>query len=592
MRKMSAEPKVTFVSGPVIKASPSMGLSMNEMVEVGEERLVGEVIGLHGDTAVIQVYENTTSLRPGTTVYGQGMPLFVELGPGLLSNIFDGIQRPLSMLREEWGDFIRRGKTGFQLSRDSVHHFSPSLEKGDHAEPGAILGTVEELEEFTHKILVPPNIGGRIKSIVPEGTYTLEDTIAIIETGIGQEEKIKLYHRWPVRVPRPYSQRLYPTIPLITGQRVIDTMFPIVKGGTATIPGGFGAGKTVIQHQLAKWTNADIIIYIGCGERGNEMTSVLVDFPQLTDPRTKRPLIERTILIANTSDMPVSAREASIYTGITIAEYFRDQGYDVALMADSTSRWAEALREISGRLEEMPAEEGFPAYLASRLAAFYERAGQVVALNGLEGSVSLIGTVSPPGGDFSEPVTMHTKRFVQCLWALDKELAAARYFPAINYLQSYSGYSDQVTKWWEEETGPDWMDLRNEAMIILREDARLQNIVKLLGEEALPDDQRRIIEGARLIKSDFLQQNAFDPVDTYASASKQYWMLKVIIHFLRKLKDVTEQRIPLFRAMELPVITDIHQMKYSFTGEDPKPFQEIINRIDEQIRAILKRHRE
>lgn len=590
--KLDITPFATFISGPVVKASPSSTLSMNEMVEVGDERLVGEVIGLEGDTAIIQVYEDTTGLKPGTKIYGQKMPLFVELGPGLLGNIFDGIQRPLSRLREEWGDFIRRGKIGFQLSRESVYHFSPAAEQGEFVEPGAVLGSVEELEGFEHKILVPPNVRGTIKTMVPAGAYTLEDTIAVVESELGEKTSLKMYHRWPVRIPRPYSQRLYPTIPLITGQRVIDTMFPIVKGGTATIPGGFGAGKTVIQHQLAKWTNADIIIYIGCGERGNEMTSVLVDFPQLTDPRTKRPLIERTILIANTSDMPVSAREASIYTGITIAEYFRDQGHDVALMADSTSRWAEALREISGRLEEMPAEEGFPAYLASRLAAFYERAGQVLTLSGLQGSVSLIGTVSPPGGDFSEPVTMHTKRFVQCLWALDKDLAAARYFPAINYLQSYSGYSDQVTKWWEEEAGTDWKELRNEAMIILREDAKLQNIVKLLGEEALPDEQRRIIEGARLIKSDFLQQNAFDPIDTYASAAKQYWMLRVIMHFIRRLKDVTERHIPIFRAMELPVIIEIHQMKYNFTGADPEPFKKIIFRIDEQIDGLLARQRE
>ncbi len=589
---MNPNPEVIFVSGPVVKASRGHLLSMNEMVEVGDERLVGEVIGLEGETATIQVYEDTTGLKPGTKVLGQGMPLFAELGPGLIGHIFDGIQRPLAALRERWGDFIQRGKTGTALSREKIWQFTPAVKEGDHAGPGLVLGTIQETDAIKHRVLVPPDVSGIVRKIAEPGSCTLEEVLAVIETAEGRDREIRLFHRWPVRQPRPYRKRLMPSEPLLTGQRVIDTFFPLAKGGTAAIPGGFGTGKTVTQHQLSKWADADIIVYIGCGERGNEMTGVLTDFPQLLDPRTQRPLIERTVLIANTSDMPVAAREASIYTGITIAEYFRDQGYDVALMADSTSRWAEALREISGRLEEMPAEEGFPAYLASRLAAFYERAGQVEALSGRKGSVSLIGAVSPPGGDFSEPVTMHTKRFVQCFWALDKELASARYFPAINYLESYSAYVDAVAPWWIERTGPEWQDLREEAVQVLQKDAKLQNIVKLLGEEALPDDQRRIIEGARMIKNDFLQQSAFDQVDTYCLPLKQFYLLKVIIHFTRRLKDVVESRVPLFRAMELPVVEQIHRAKYTVTGEDIAPFEQMLMDIDQQVDQLLSRSRE
>ncbi len=584
-------PEVIFVSGPVVKASRAHLLSMNEMVEVGAERLVGEVIGLEDDTATLQVYEDTTGLKPGARVIGQGMPLFAELGPGLISHIFDGIQRPLTELKEQWGDFIQRGKTGTALSRERVWQFTPTAREGDKAVPGQVIGTIQETDAIVHKVMIPPGIAGTIGKIAGPGGYSLEEEIAVIKTS-GGPRSIRLFHRWPVRQPRPYVRRLMPSEPLLTGQRVIDTFFPLAKGGTAAIPGGFGTGKTVTQHQLSKWADADVIIYIGCGERGNEMTGVLTDFPQLLDPRTQRPLIERTVLIANTSDMPVAAREASIYTGITIAEYFRDQGYDVALMADSTSRWAEALREISGRLEEMPAEEGFPAYLASRLAAFYERAGQVKALSGEKGSVSLIGAVSPPGGDFSEPVTMHTKRFVQCFWALDKELASARYFPAINYLQSYSAYTEAVAAWWTERTGPEWEKLREEAVQILQEDSKLQNIVKLLGEEALPDDQRRILEGARLIKNDFLQQSAYDPVDTYCMPLKQFYLLKVIIYFIRRLKDVVDSRIPLFRAMELPVVEQIHRAKYTVSGEDIAPFEQMLKDMDQQVDQLLSRNQE
>jgi V/A-type H+-transporting ATPase subunit A len=578
-----------MVSGPVVQARPAHRFSMNEMVEVGDERLVGEVIGLDEDLATIQVYEDTTGLGPGAAVYVKGLPLYVELGPGLIGEIFDGVQRPLEILRGKWGDFICRGKTGAALPRDRVWKFTPSVKLGAMVSPGELLGEVPESQLITHRILVPPGVQGNLEHIVPKGDYTLDDVIAVIRSPSNEIHELKLFHRWPVRKIRPYRERLVPSEPLMTGQRVIDTFFPLARGGTAGIPGGFGTGKTIAQHQLSKWADADIIVYIGCGERGNEMTGVLVDLPKLLDPRTQHPLIERTILIANTSDMPVAAREASIYTGVTIAEYYRDMGYDVALMADSTSRWAEALREISGRLEEMPAEEGFPAYLASRLAAFYERAGQVVSLAGKKGSVTLIGAVSPPGGDFSEPVTMHTKRFVQCFWALDKELASARYFPAINYLQSYSAYISVVEPWWTEKVGSTWRTLREKTINILQEDSRLQNIVKLLGEEALPDDQKRIIEGARLIKNDFLQQSAFDPVDTYAGPEKQFLLLDVILYFIERLADVVKARIPLFRATELPVVAEIHRLKFTQRGDDPGPFRSIKERIDKEINALFHR---
>ncbi|MBM9513788.1 V-type ATP synthase subunit A [Desulfogranum marinum] len=585
-------PVVTMISGPVLKICPASALSMNELVEVGKERLLGEVISLDHDVATVQVFENTSGIRPGTKVQGLGLPLYVELGPGLIGTIFDGVQRPLQYLQHQWGDFIQRGKIGHPLDRERVWTFSPLLSAGDQVTAGSILGEVAESSIVTHRVLIPPGKEGKLELIVPAGKYTLDDVIANVKTPDGTIHGLKLFHRWPVRKTRPYAKRLIPAEPLITGQRVIDTFFPLVKGGTAAIPGGFGTGKTITQHQLTKWTDADIIVYIGCGERGNEMTGVLVDLPQLLDPRSQHPLIERTILIANTSDMPVAAREASIYTGITIAEYYRDMGYDVALMADSTSRWAEALREISGRLEEMPAEEGFPAYLASRLAAFYERAGQVETLSNKKGSVTLIGAVSPPGGDFSEPVTMHTKRFVQCFWALDKEMASARYFPAINYLQSYSGYSRKVEPWWSEQVASGWLELTEKAMQILQEDAKLQNTVKLLGEEALPDDQKRIIEGAKLLKNDFLQQSAFDAVDTYASPQKQFLLLDIILYFFDRLAEIVAVRIPLFRALELPVVVEIHRLKFTQKGDESAPFLAIRQQIDQEIETLLQQHHE
>jgi V/A-type H+-transporting ATPase subunit A len=584
------EAVVQEIDGPVVRVKGAYGLTMNEMVVVGEARLVGEVIALYEDRATIQVYEETTGLKPGTEVYGQGLPLFVELGPGIIGHIFDGIQRPLSTMYQDAGPFVKRGKTGESLSRDKVWFFKPGAASGQKVSAGQDIGEVEETDRIAHRIMVPPNLKGRLLEVAREGHYTVEQIVAVLEDERGATHEIKLYHRWPVRRFRPYERRIAPSEPIFSGQRVIDFFFPLAKGGTAAIPGGFGTGKTVTQHQLSKWVDADMIVYIGCGERGNEMAGVLMDFPKLLDPKTGKPLIERTIFVANTSDMPVAAREASIYTGITIAEYYRDMGYHVALMADSTSRWAEALREISGRLEEMPAEEGFPAYLASRLGEFYERAGAVVTQGGRTGSVSVIGAVSPPGSDFSEPVTQHTKRYVNTFWALDKELASARYFPAINYLTSYSGYVDAVSAWWSKRGDVDWVELRREALAILQEDAKLMNIVKLIGEDALPDDQKVIFHGARLLKEDFLQQSAIDPIDTYCSDRKQFFMLRIILRFVERMKEaVAAHRIPVYRMMELPVLEEMERMKYTYQGDDLKPFQDIMGRLEEQFEALLRR---
>ncbi|MDY0091831.1 MAG: V-type ATP synthase subunit A [Candidatus Vecturithrix sp.] len=578
---------VAWISGPVIRADQVCGLSMMEQVEIGQERLIGEVLELDGDTAIIQVYEDTVGIQPGAHVYGTDSLLFVELGPGLIKNIYDGIQRPLEEIKLLQGDFIQRGAQVQALDREISWHFKPTCQVGDVIEGGTVLGEVQETSTFSHRILCPPDRRGRLLDIVPEGEYALEHVIAKISTEKGEQD-LKMYHRWPVRHPRPYRYRLNPTIPLITGQRVIDTFFPLAKGGTAAVPGGFGTGKTVTQHQLAKWCDANLIVYIGCGERGNEMTGVLVDFPKLIDPKSGNPLMERTILIANTSDMPVAAREASIYTGITIAEYYRDMGYDVAIMADSTSRWAEALREISGRLEEMPAEEGFPAYLATRLAEFYERAGRVVALNGNEGSISVIGAVSPPGGDFSEPVTQHTKRFVRCFWGLDKELASARYFPAINYMDSYSEYLEDVSEWWTQFTIADWNALRAKAMGLLQQDDKLQKIVKLVGEDALPDDQRLVIEGARLLKDALLQQGAFDEVDTYSQPERQLWMLKIILHFYDRANEVIKKGAPIYRIREMGAIEHINRMKSRIRNEELAKFEELLQQIDEEFDELEK----
>lgn len=573
---------IEWINGPVVRADNVIGLSMLEQVEVGEEHLIGEVLELDGDRATIQVYEDTVGLKPGSNVYGTGSLLYVELGPGLIQNIYDGIQRPLEGIKQAQGDFIGRGVQVPPLDREKCWNFTPSVAVGDTVQGGAVLGTVPETEMLLHRILCPLDVEGEVTQVAAEGEYTIDEVIATVKTANG-ERQLRMYHRWPVRHPRPYRDRLTPSVPLITGQRVIDTFFPLAKGGTAAIPGGFGTGKTITQHQLAKWSDANLIVYIGCGERGNEMTGVLVDFPELIDPKSGKPLMERTILIANTSDMPVAAREASIYTGITIAEYYRDMGYDIAIMADSTSRWAEALREISGRLEEMPAEEGFPAYLATRLAEFYERAGRVTTLCGEEGSVSVIGAVSPPGGDFSEPVTQHTKRFVRCFWGLDKELASARYFPAINYMDSYSEYLEDVAEWWRQFEEADWKTLRDRATSLLQQDDKLQKIVKLVGEDALPDDQRLITEGARLLKEALLQQGAFDEVDTYAIPERQLWMLRLILHFYDRADAVIKKGAPIYRIREMEVLEDIMRMKARIPNDELDQFEALLQSIDEEF---------
>ena len=579
--------RVIWVNGPVVRARGSQHIGMLEVVEVGAEHLVGEVIGLEQDVITIQVYEETSGLYPGTPVHGTGMPLSVELGPGLLQSIFDGIQRPLPVLELRSGAFIGRGIKTTPLYRKQKWAFAPHVEVGDVVQAGTILGVVPETPAIEHRIMVPPEISGKLTWVAPPGEYTIEEPIARLETENG-EQALAMLQRWPVRRPRPYRRRLPPTELLVTGQRVLDAFFPLAKGGAAAIPGGFGAGKTVTQHQIAKWSDADVIIYVGCGERGNEMTEVLQEFPHLTDPRSGHPLMERTILIANTSNMPVAAREASIYTGITLAEYYRDMGYDVALMADSTSRWAEALREISGRLEEMPAEEGYPAYLAARLAEFYERAGRVTTLGGTSGSVSLIGAVSPPGGDFSEPVTQHTSRFIRCFWALDKALASARHFPAINWLESYSEYVDEVADWWRERGHENWHELRGQALGILQRESRLQQVVKLVGPDALPDDQRLILETARLLREGFLQQSALDEVDAYSTVKKQMHLLQVILHFHDRATHVIAKGCPIFVIHGLPVVNMLVRAKTGIPNERVERIDEIQRALDEQMDQVEK----
>ncbi len=578
--------QVVWVNGPVVRARGSQQIGMLEVVKVGEEHLVGEVIGLERDISTIQVYEETAGLHPGAPIYGTGMSLSVELGPGLMQSIFDGIQRPLPVLELRSGAFIGRGIKVTPLYRKDKWAFTPRVQVGDSVQGGAILGVVPETELIEHRIMVPPDLAGKLTWVAPAGEYTIEDPIARLEA---QEEKVHtltMLQRWPVRRPRPYDHRRPPNELLVTGQRVLDTFFPLVKGGTAAIPGGFGAGKTITQHQIAKWSDADVVIYVGCGERGNEMTEVLQEFPELTDPRSGRPLMERTILIANTSNMPVAAREASIYTGITLAEYYRDMGYHVAMMADSTSRWAEALREISGRLEEMPAEEGYPAYLAARLAEFYERAGRVTTLGGGCGSVSVIGAVSPPGGDFSEPVTQHTRRFIRCFWALDKTLASARHFPAINWLNSYSEYVNEVVGWWREQGYEDWHATREQALDILQHESHLQQIVKLVGPDALPDDQRLILETARLLREGFLQQNALDPVDSYASIEKQSRMLQVILHFHHRATRIIAKGCPIVIIHDLSVVSRIVRMKENVGNDQVEKIDEILQMLNEQMDQV------
>jgi V/A-type H+-transporting ATPase subunit A len=573
---------VTWINGPVVRARGSRQISMLELVEVGEDHLVGEVIGLENDIITIQVYEETSGMRPGAPVYGTGMPLSVELGPGLLRSIFDGVQRPLPVMEQQSGAFIGRGMNLAPLDHQGRWHFTPRLEAGSPVNGGAVLGIVPETEAIEHRVMVPPDLQGKLVWVAPEGDYTLDDPIARLETAHG-EQVITMVQRWPVRRPRPYRSRRAHSEPLITGQRVLDTFFPLAKGGAAVIPGGFGAGKTMTQHSIAKWSDAQVVIYIGCGERGNEMTEVLQEFPELIDPRSRRPLMERTVLIANTSNMPVAAREASIYTGITVAEYYRDMGYHVALMADSTSRWAEALREISGRLEEMPAEEGYPAYLAARLAEFYERAGSVETLSGETGSVSVIGAVSPPGGDFSEPVTQHTKRFIRCFWALDKALASARHFPSVNWLESYSEYLNEVADWWREQVGEDWYAMRAQAMDILNEESRLMQIVKLVGPDALPGEERLTLETARLLREGFLQQNALDDIDAYSTIQKQIRLLSLILHFHQRAQPIIKAGALIAVIHDLPVVNTLIRLKALVTNDDLSGLDKIHGEIDKQM---------
>lgn len=584
---MTAKGSVIRIAGPVVEAKGLHDSVMHEMVEVGEKGLIGEIIRLEGEYATIQVYQNTTGLKLYEPVYGTGRPLSVELGPGLAGNTFDGIQRPLEVIRQITGPFIKQTRGVTALSRDKKWTFKPTAKVGAKLTAGDILGTVKETDLVEHRIMVPIGLSGKLTEIASEGDYTIIDSIATIESE-GKLKEVQMLQKWPVRTPRPHAGRLFASTPLITGQRVIDTFFPIAKGGSAAIPGPFGAGKTVTQQQLAKWSDADIVIYVGCGERGNEMVDVLDSFPKLVDPATGHPLMERTILVANTSNMPVSAREASIYTGITLAEYYRDMGYAVALMADSTSRWAEALREVSGRLEEMPAEEGFPSYLPSRLAEFYERAGIVETLGSDKrvGSICVIGAVSPPGGDFSEPVTQHTKRFTRVFWALDAELADARHYPSINWMASYSGYVSELAEWWHKNVDAKWNSYREEAMRILQVEDELKNIVKLVGPEALPDRQRLILETARVIRIAFLQQNALDPIDTYCSPQKQFKMLKIIVDFHHLADGVISRGVPVFKVTQLPVMEDIMRMKNSIPNDQLGKLDEVEAKMRQEIERL------
>jgi len=569
---------ISRISGPVIIARDMEGSKMYDVVRVGGEALRGEIIRLDGKDAVIQVYEDTTGLTLGEMVENTGTPLSVELGPGLLSSIYDGVQRPLPRLLEKSGAFITRGISVPGLDHDRKWNFSPTVKKGDPVTGGDILGTVSEFH-FGHRILVPPNVSGRVTDI-KNGEFTVDDTICILDG----KTNLTMMHTWPVRIPRPVAKKLDPLLPLITGQRIFDCLFPVTKGGTAMIPGGFGTGKTVSEQTLAKWSDTQVVVYIGCGERGNEMTDVLAEFPELVDPRTNLPLIERTILIANTSNMPVAAREASIYTGITIAEYFRDMGCDVALMADSTSRWGEALREVSGRLEEMPGEEGYPAYLATRLSAFYERAGRVTCSGSTErtGSVTVVGAVSPPGGDFSEPITQNTLRVVGTFWALDTNLAYRRHFPSVNWIRSYSLYLDSIADWYEEHVAKDWRTLREKAMYLLQKEVELLEIVQLVGPDALPESEKAILDVTRMIREDFLQQSAYSDTDSFCPLEKQYLMLNVIMTYYAKVNEVMNRGISLQQIQGLPIRAQIGRMK----EQDAEAIRVMEAEIDHTLGAL------
>ena len=579
------------VAGPLVIAEGMRDANMSDVVRVSSQRLIGEIIEIHGDQASIQVYEETSGLGPGEPVESTGVPMSVELGPGLIGSIYDGIQRPLDdIMRVTGGNLLNRGVEVPALKRDRTWDFVATAAVGEAVTGGDILGWVQETEVVVHKIMVPPAVKGTLTAICP-GAHTVEDTVAVVTDEKGKEHPVGLMQRWPVRRGRPYQKKLSPDMPLVTGQRVIDTLFPIAKGGVAAVPGPFGSGKTVVQHQLAKWADADIVVYIGCGERGNEMTDVLNEFPELKDPKTGKSLMARTVLIANTSDMPVAAREASIYTGITIAEYFRDMGYSVALMADSTSRWAEALREMSGRLEEMPGEEGYPAYLGSRLAQFYERAGRVISLgkDGREGALSVIGAVSPAGGDTSEPVTQATLRIVKVFWSLDADLAYKRHFPAINWLTSYSLYVDTMEKWFNAQVSEEWTDLRAQIMRLLQEEAELNEIVQLVGMDALSAPDRLKLEAARSIREDFLHQNAFHETDTYTSMKKQYRMMKLILDYYRKAGVALENGVSIDRLVALPVRENIGRYKYTEEADVDRVFEETEEMLNSQIREELGR---
>ena len=586
MQGNATQATVTRISGPLVDAVGMHSAQMYEVVEVGPLRLVGEVIRLAGDIGTMQVYENTSGLKPGDPVRRTGRPLLVRLGPGLMGSIYDGIQRPLRRIAEKCGTFIPRGEKMPPLETDRRWAFEPRVKPGETVTPGQILGTVPETPLIQHRVLVPPDCRGKVRKIAPPGEYKVDDEICVVETASG-DRRLAMAQEWASRVPRPYLRRERVNAPLVTGLRVIDTFFPIARGGAAMIPGGFGTGKTMTQQSLAKWSDADIIVYIGCGERGNEMTDVLTSFPELVDPRSGHPLMERTIMIANTSNMPVAAREVSIYTGITLAEYYRDMGYAVGVMADSTSRWAEALRELSGRLEEMPAEEGYPAYLQTRLAQFYERAGYVRTLGGGEGAVTIVGAVSPMGGDFSEPVTQHTRRFIRCFWALDTDLANARHYPAIHWLKSYSEYVEDVAEWWAK-FDPDWVAMRAKAIDILQREDRLQQIVKLVGPDVLPDSQRVILLVAEVLKDGFLQQNAFDEVDMYAVPQKQVRLLRIILELFDRGLYLIERGAPLQRIKSLPCLQRILRAKLAIPNTQLEALDALAKDVRQQFDALEK----
>ena len=579
---------ITKVSGPLVVAEGLADANVSDVVRVGSQHLIGEILNMTGDKASIQVYEETSGLGPGAEVITTGMPLSVELGPGMLDNIYDGIQRPLPEMRKLSGDCIARGIDVPALNREKKWEFVPVAKPGDKVRAGDVLGTVQETSAILHKIMVPNGIAGEVVSI-ESGEFTVEQTVAVVKDAKGVEHKLNMIQRWPVRIARPYEKKYVPSRPMNSGQRIIDKLFPIAKGGTAAVPGPFGSGKTVVQHQLAKWSDVDIVVYIGCGERGNEMTDVLMEFPELTDPRNGEPLMKRTVLIANTSDMPVAAREASIYTGITIAEYFRDMGYDVAVLADSTSRWAEALREMSGRLEEMPGEEGYPAYLASRIAQFYERAGCVRCMGSDDrrGSVTAIGAVSPPGGDISEPVSQATMRIVKVFWALDSSLAYARHFPAINWLTSYSLYVDSLKPWYEETFGPEYMKNRDKAMSILQQESELQEIVRLVGQDALSPEDRLTMETAKMIREDFLQQNAFVDIDSYSEYKRQFMLLHLILQYDVECREALAKGAPMNKLFAIPARVDIGRAKNVPSEEYEAVYTKIGTDMTAQIKEIV-----